>query len=85
MSTKAFLLAHLQELHPGSLDRPLAVIQGQRLTQRSTFAELSRAHQLIHHRLYCGHYHAGPNRGVGERPPGWKTGKDVVMKPRGES
>jgi hypothetical protein len=77
MTAKQDLLAHLRELHTGSLnDRR----RGMRISDRSTFAELARAHADIHWRSYCSHYHAGPNPGPWLRPPGWKTGKDVVMR-----
>lgn len=62
----AALRAHMRELHPHV-----------RLPRSN--ADLERAHAEHHHRVRPrNHYHAGPNPGPGDRPPGWKSGGDVV-------
>lgn len=70
MTPKQFLLAHLREMH-GRLPRGVA---------HMTYAELQREHGRQHHRLYCNHYHAGPNTGADNRPAGWYTGEDAVVR-----
>lgn len=48
---------------------------------RMTYTQLQRWHADRHHRSGgLSHYHAGPNRGPSERPPGWYTGEDVVLR-----
>lgn len=45
-----------------------------------TFTEMSRWHANQHHRLTPNHIHAGPNTGPDDRPIGWYTGQDAVLK-----
>lgn len=68
------LRAHMQEQHPNA---PL----------RRSNEDLADEHALQHHQ-YSGdqdHYHEGPNRGPGERPPGWRTGEGARAKSQGYS
>lgn len=45
--------------------------------------ELSKWHAHEHFRYAPrSHYHEGVNRGVGERPPGWRTGEGFVGRDR---
>lgn len=61
------LRRHMRELHP-TVSRP-----------RSN-ADLVREHRNQHHRYQLNHSHAGANTGPGDRPVGWTTGEDVVMR-----
>lgn len=71
MTPKQVLLAHIQEHHTTQANRSLK--------RRPTLADLKRWHSRQHHRVWTNHYHAGPNTGPSERPPGWFTGEDVVV------
>jgi hypothetical protein len=64
------LRQHMRELHPNA---PLP---------RSN-DDLIREHMRQHWRFRTSHIHAGANLGPGDRPPGWTTGEDVVMRERG--
>jgi hypothetical protein len=63
------LREHMRELHPHAPNR------------RSN-DDLANYHGQLHHQFSGAqdHYHTGPNRGPDERPPGWRTGDDVVKK-----
>ena len=63
------LRKHMKELHPNAK------------LPRSN-ADLIREHKRQHHQLSPNHIHAGVNLGPDQRPPGWTTGEDVVMKER---
>lgn len=46
-------------------------------------ADLATAHARDHYRLgNINHYHKGPNLGPDQRPDGWYTGEDAVLKQR---
>lgn len=66
---KQTLLAHFAERHPHAY-KPKSM----------TLAQLQAFHRLVHHRYATDHVHAGANLGAGDRPEGWTTGGDVVMK-----
>ena len=72
MTAKQTLLAHIRLMH-GKRNQPSA---------RATLAELQRWHAREHHRMWCNHFHAGPNDGADNRPPGWYTGEDAVERVR---
>lgn len=69
MTPKQRLAAHMAERHSRV-----------ELPNRATFADLQRVHGRQHHRYHCDHYHAGPNTGPSQRPDGWYTGEDAVMR-----
>lgn len=48
--------------------------------QSWTMAQMAAWHAEQHHRYRTSHYHAGPNLGAGDRPPGWRTGEDAVPR-----
>lgn len=61
----------------GQLRRHLRERHGVVKVPRAT-AAAERLHGIRHHQYTPNHRHAGPNSGPGDRPPGWKTGGDVV-------
>jgi hypothetical protein len=66
---RQILWEHLVEYH-----------RGVRISKNDTLIQLQGKHGNAHYRLLVtSHYHEGPNLGVGQRPPGWHTGKDVVL------
>lgn len=69
---KQILKAHVREHH-----RRLA---GLPTFERWTHRALMTAHRTDHHHYRTSHTHAGSNTGPGDRPPGWATGEDVVMR-----
>ena len=69
MTAKQRLWAHIREMH-GKNHQPKA---------SATLAELQRWHKREHWRNWCNHHH-GPTSGPGDRPTGWATGEDAVMK-----
>lgn len=69
MTPKQALLAHLTERHPHLY-----------FPKSSTLDNLQNVHKRAHHRYSVDHDHAGSNTGAGDRPAGWKTGGDVVMR-----
>ena len=42
--------------------------------------ELAQWHATQHHRFVTSHFHEGRNSGPGDRPPGWRTGEDAVLR-----
>jgi hypothetical protein len=53
-----------------------------RVYRRKT-VDIARDHAERHYRYAPNHYHAGPNTGPSNRPPGWYTGEDAVLIHRG--
>lgn len=50
-------------------------------TDRRSFDELSKAHSKDHLKSgFLDHYHEGESTSPRGRPPGWHTGKDVILK-----
>lgn len=43
---------------------------------------LQKLHRHQHHHRWLRHYHAGVNLGPDQRPVGWTTGEDAVLKDR---
>jgi hypothetical protein len=43
-----------------------------------TMKQMADWHAHEHWRYHQRHYHAGPNLGPDQRPPGWRTGEDAV-------
>lgn len=67
MTPKQVLVAHIDELHRKKPPRGL------------TYAALGLWHARQHHQLWItSHRHEGLNLGPLCRPPGWRTGENVV-------
>jgi hypothetical protein len=63
------LVAHLTEFHRSRV----------KITTHDTVETLGRKHGRDHHHYAPrNHRHEGVNLGPNHRPPGWKTGLDVV-------
>lgn len=66
------LVAHLHALHPRL-----------RISSRDTAETLGKLHTRDHWRFdQRSHFHEGLDLGASHRPPGWKTGDDVVLTPK---
>ena len=63
---------HVADGHAGGLRR----LAGNPATM--PLSTLARWHADQHHRHTPRSHHHGPNRGAGDRPPGWRTGLDVT-------
>lgn len=71
LTPRQTLLAHMRELHPNV----------QAVQANTSMKELQRMHRSQHHRFSPNHIHeGGMGRGVGERPEGWSTGEQVIMR-----
>jgi hypothetical protein len=76
MTPKQTLIAHIREFHTG---HAAAVGGGAAGLERRSYRVLQSLHSRWHWRYRCNHYHEGMNLGPGERPEGWRTGKDAVQ------
>lgn len=74
MTPKQRLVDHIRDHHAGHA----AAIAGAIEAGRISYKELGEKHAGWHHRYRCSHAHAGENLGSGHRPPGWRTGEDVI-------
>jgi hypothetical protein len=70
---KQALLTHILSMHGLGHPRPAG---------HWTLERLRKWHAHTHHRFSPNHFHAGPNLGPDQRPPGWYTGADAVLLDR---
>jgi hypothetical protein len=65
---KQILLSHIHRFH------------GRQPAKSWTMKQMSDWHAEQHHRYRTSHWHEGVNLGPGDRPAGWRTGEDVIMR-----